>query len=167
MLISEPLAGGLREQVGREFAASQQYLALATYLDAQYLPRLAEFYYRQADEERGHGLKIVRFLVMAGAPVKVPAVPAPRHEFASVEEGVELSLEAERQVTRQFDEHVETARQAKDHQGEEFLRWFVTEQLEEVTTFEELLSVVRRAGPDGLLLVEQWLASRPAPHAEG
>lgn len=166
MLIHEKLIPGFHQQIVREFAASQQYLGVAAYFDRDSLPQLAAFFYRQSEEERGHALKFVRHLIDAGGPIALGAVPAARGEFASAEEAVALSLAAEEEVTRQISSLMEQAIQAEDHISQEFLRWFVSEQLEEVRTMEELLMVIRRAGPDGLLLVEDYMARRPAPHSE-
>ncbi|MGH2625155.1 MAG: ferritin, partial [Anaerolineales bacterium] len=166
MLISSKLEEALNRQVGREMGASLQYLAIAAHFDRLTLKQLARFFYRQSDEERGHALKFARHLVDAGASVALGAIPAARGEFASAEEAVALSLAAEEEVTRQIASLMEQAIQSQDHVSQEFLRWFVSEQLEEVRTMEELLTVVRRAGPDGLLLVEEYLARQPAPHAE-
>ena len=65
---------GLNEQIGREFAASQQYVAIAVYYDAQTLPALAAHFYRQAVEERNHAMMIVQYLLDADLPVAIPAV---------------------------------------------------------------------------------------------
>lgn len=167
MLIHEKLIPGFHQQIVHEFTASQQYLGIAAFFDRDSLPQLAAFFYRQSDEERGHGLKFVRYLIDAGGPVALGAIPAARGQFASAEEAVALSLAAEEEVTRQIGSLMEQAVQAGDHVSQEFLRWFVMEQLEEVRTMEELLAVIRRAGPDGLLLVEDHMARRPAPHSEG
>lgn len=165
MLIHEKLIPGFHQQIVREFTASHQYLAVAAYFDRESLPQLAAFFYRQSEEERGHGLKFVRHLIDAGGPVALGTVPAARGEFASAEEAVALSLAAEEEVTRQIGGLMDQAIQAEDHVSQEFLRWFVSEQLEEVRTMEELLMVIRRAGPGGLLLVEDHMARRPSPHS--
>jgi len=165
MLISDRLAKAMNEQIGREFAASHQYVNIATYFDSDSLSELAAFFYRQADEERMHAMKFVHYVTDAGGKVAIPAVPAPRHELDSAETAAKLSLEWELEVTKQINNLMNIAIEEKDHIGQDFLRWFVTEQLEEVSTMNELLAVIRRAGEEGLLFVEQFLARRPDPHA--
>ncbi|MBA2439388.1 MAG: ferritin, partial [Thermoleophilaceae bacterium] len=93
---------GLNEQVGHEFAASQQYVAIAVHYDAQTLPRLAAHFYRQAVEERNHALMLVQYLLDAGDRIAIPGVVAPQTEFADVVEPVRLALEQERRVTDQI-----------------------------------------------------------------
>jgi bacterioferritin B len=93
---------GLNEQVGHEFAASQQYVAIAVYYDAQTLPRLAAHFYRQAVEERNHAMMIVQYLLDADERVAIPGVAEPQTEFGDVVEPVRLALEQEKRVTEQI-----------------------------------------------------------------
>jgi ferritin len=147
----------MNEQIGHEMGASMQYIAIASYFDSETLPELAKFFYRQADEERDHAMRFVHFMVDVDAAVEIPAIPAPRSEFASAEEAVALSLEWERTVTQQIYDLVTIAQNDSNHIAVRFLDWFVNEQLEEVSTMGALLSLVRRAGESGLLHVEEYL----------
>ena len=147
----------LNTQVAREFAASQQYVAVAVHFDSETLPELAAHFYRQAVEERNHAMMIVQYLLDAGKPVVVPGVEAPLTAFSDAAEPVRLALEQERRVTEQIVELAGTARAENDLVGEQFLHWFLQEQREEVASMSALLAVVERAGPN-LLLVEEYLA---------
>ena len=71
----------VNEQIGREFAASQQYIAIAVYYDRETLPKLGAHFYRQAVEERNHAMMLVQYLLDAGESVVIPGVEAPRTEF--------------------------------------------------------------------------------------
>jgi ferritin len=148
----------LNEQVAREFAASQQYVAIAVYYDAETLPQLAAHFYRQAVEERNHAMMIVQYLLDADERVSVPGVAAPRTEFADAVAPVALALEQERQVTAQIVELARIARDEGDLVGEQFLHWFLQEQREEVSSMSELLALVQRASESNLLLAEEYLA---------
>jgi len=163
MLATDGLIEAFNGQIGHEMGASLQYIAIAAYFDSEALPELAQFFYRQAEEEREHAMKFVKFVVDVGGAVEIPALPAPRSAFGSAEEAVELSLESEQRVTRQIYELVEVARGESNHIAGRFLDWFLEEQLEEVATMGSLLQVVRRAGPDGLLHVEDYLARHKRP----
>lgn len=158
MLISQGMNQAVNEQIGREFGASLQYVAIAAHFDLQNLPRLAKHFYRQAEEERDHAMRLLRYLVDTGATVAIPAVSAPKGEFATAEEAVKLSLQWEEDVTRQIHSLLELALRENDYTTQQFLQWFVEEQLEEVSSMDRLLGVVRRAGEGGLLLVEEFLA---------
>ncbi len=104
-------------------------------------------------------MKFVKFLVDVGGRVSIPSVAAPQSGFASAAEAVGLSLSWERTVTEQIYGLVEIARADKNYIALRFLDWFVDEQLEEITTMDQLLSLVERAG-DNLLWVEERLARK-------
>jgi bacterioferritin B len=147
----------LNEQIAHEFAASQQYVAIAVHYDSDTLPQLAAFFYRQAVEERNHAMMIVQFLLDADLPVTIPGIEAPRTDFANAKEPVALALEQEKRVTEQIVGLVALAREEGQLVGEQFLHWFLQEQREEVSSMSDLLATVERAG-DNLLLVEEYLA---------
>jgi ferritin len=167
MMLSEKLLVAMNEQVGHEFSASLQYVSIAAYFDGQDLAELAKFFYRQADEERDHAMKFVRFVVDAGGGVEIPAMAAPKAGFGSAAEGVTLALEGEKKVTDQIYRLVDIASGDSNYIAVRFLDWFVNEQFEEVSTMQSLLAVVERAGEDNLLQVEEYLVREGEPHATG
>jgi ferritin len=148
----------VNEQIGYEFGASQQYIAIAVYYDSETLPQLAAHFYRQAVEERNHAMMLVRFLLDADQPVKIPGVEAPRTGFADAVEPVALALEQERRVTSQISALTALAREEGEFVGEEFLNWFLKEQREEVSSMSDLLKLIERAAESNLLLAEESLA---------
>jgi ferritin len=150
-------AAALNEQIGHEFAASHQYVAIAVYYDEQTLRQLAAHFYRQAVEERNHAMMMVQYLLDADAPVEIPGLDPPKTSFGNAVEPVALALEQEKRVTDQIVKLVGTAREEGELVGEQFLHWFLQEQREEVASMTELLHVVER-GKDNLLLVEEYLA---------
>ncbi len=158
MLISADMNAALNEQIGHEFGASIQYVAIATYFDGEGLPQLAERFYTQATEERDHAMRFVKYLVDADGQVEIPAIPAPRARFRSAEEAVQLSLTWEMTVTQQINALVDLAIRQNDHMTKNVLDWFVNEQREEVASMDTLLRMVKRAGESGLLFVENYLA---------
>jgi bacterioferritin B len=147
----------LNEQIGYEFAASQQYVAIAVYYDAQTLPRLAHFFYRQAVEERNHAMIMVQYLLDAGADTQVPGVDAPRTDFGDVVAPISLALDQERRVSDQIGELARVAREEGDYASEQFTQWFIKEQVEEVATMSALLAVAERLR-DKPMDIEQYLA---------
>lgn len=157
MLASERLIQVFNQQIGNEMGASIQYIAIASYFDSETLPQLAAFFYRQSEEERLHAMKFVKFVNDVGGRVRIPDLPAPKDDFASAEAAVAAALEWEQDVTRQIYDLVEMAKEDRSYVAVRFLDWFVEEQLEEVTSMNDLLAVIRRAGPDRLLFVEEYL----------
>lgn len=158
MLISKKMNDALNEQIGHEFGASIQYVSIATYFDGEGLPELARHFYRQSSEEREHAMRFVKFVVDADGDVAIPAIAAPRAKFASAEEAVKLSADWEMQVTKQITTLMDQAIKENDHLTSNFLQWFINEQLEEMSSMDTLLRMIRRAGESGLLFVENYLA---------
>jgi bacterioferritin B len=147
----------LNEQIAYEFSASQQYVANAVYYDAQTLPRLAAFFYAQAVEERNHAMMMVQYLLDSDAQVTIPAVTAPETEFDDVVAPVALSLDQERRVSDQIAALTEVARDEGDYLSEQFVQWFLKEQIEEVASMSSLLAVVQRSSDDPMQ-IEDYLA---------
>ena len=141
-------ASRLNAQIGNEFGAHQQYVACAVYYDSEALPQLAGFFYRQALEERDHAMMMVQFLLDTGSEVTIPGVEAPRARFEDVVEPIALALEQEQRVSEQINALAATARQEGDFTSEQFMQWFIREQIEEVATMSNLLRVAARSRAD-------------------
>ena len=159
----------LNEQIGYEFAASQQYIAIAVHYDEQTLPQLAAHFYHQSVEERNHAMIMVQYLLDAGSDVKIPGVAAPQTDFDDVVAPVALALAQEKRVTEQIAELVKLARDETDLVAEQFLYWFLQEQREEVASMSDLLTVVERSKND-VMTVEDFLAREaggPSPLEQG
>jgi ferritin len=150
-------ADALNEQIANEFAASQQYVAAAVYYDAETLPRLATFFYRQALEEREHAMMMIRYLLDVGEGVRIPDIKAQQTSFADGSAPVRMALQQEQRVSDEIFALFELARELKDYRAEQFLQWFVKEQVEEVALMSDLLNVVERSR-DNLLLAEDYIA---------
>lgn len=163
MLTNDKVVAAINEQIGNEFGASLQYVAIAAYFGGEALPQLSQHFFKQADEEDQHALRFVNYLIDAGGRAVIPAISAPQSQFQSAAEAIKLSLDQEIQVTHQINALVELARAEKDYITMNFLQWFLSEQLEEVSSMDTLLKIVQRAG-DNLLRVEEYLA-RVGVHA--
>jgi ferritin len=146
----EDFAKALNKQIANEFAASQQYIAAAVYYDAETLPQLAAFFYRQAVEERNHAMMMVQYLLDTNQEVMIPPVDGPTREFADITAPVAMALEQEKQVGNEIEDLFKLARESGNYSGEQFLQWFIKEQVEEVASMTDLLAVVERAKDDPL-----------------
>ncbi len=160
MIISKELNDAINAQIGREFGASLQYVAIATWFDGEALKKLAELFYKQAEEENEHAMKFVKYLVDTGGSVVIPAVEAPKASFATAEEAVKLSLSWEQEVTRQVNHLYDIAVSKKDYAAQNFLDWFVEEQIEEESSMENLLKIIQRVGEKNLVMVEAYLSHK-------
>jgi ferritin len=144
MMISEKLNQAMNEQIGHEFGANMQYLAIAAHFHSRYLTLLANLFFEQAEEEKEHAMRI-------------PQIKAPQPEFESAVDAVEAALNWEMEVTRQINNLMDIAVSEKDYLARGMLQWFVDEQLEEINKMDQLLSLIRRAGENNLLMVEAYL----------
>ena len=157
MMISPELAKAINEQIGREFGASMQYLSIAGHFQIQKLNLLTKLFFEQADEEKVHALKFVHYVLDTQGELRIPAIAEPKPSFASAEEAVQAALTWETEVTGQINQLMNLAVSQNDYLAQNFLQWFIDEQLEEVNKMDQLLSVIRRAGERNLLMVEAYL----------
>jgi len=147
----------LNAQIGNEFTAHNQYLACAVHYDALAMPQMAACFYAQSLEEREHAMMMVKYLLDTDAAVAIPGVDAPVSEFADVVEPIELALAQEKRVTEQINGLLRVAREESDFASEQFMQWFIKEQVEEVATMSDLLAIVTRS-KDDLNDIEEYVA---------
>ena len=157
MMISDTLAKAFNEQIGHEFGASMQYVSIAAHFQRNHLTLLAKLFFEQAEEERQHAMKFVKYLLDTKADLRIPAIPSPAPTFPSAEAAVAAALKWEQEVTGQITKLMEIAVNENDYLGQSFLQWFIDEQLEEVVKMDRLLSVIRQSGERNLLMVEAYL----------
>ena len=153
----KPFADALNEQIANEFGAHQQYIGAAVYYESETLPRLAAFFYRQAVEERNHAMMMVQYLLDANQEVRIPDIEAKLTRFDDVIAPVRMALDQENRVTEEINALFKLARDNGYFQAEQFMQWFVKEQVEEVATMTDLLTVIEHAG-DNVLMVEDYIA---------
>ncbi|MEU6641386.1 ferritin [Saccharomonospora sp. NPDC046836] len=135
----------LQAQIQNEFHASQQYVALAVWFDNEDLPQLAKSFYEQAVEERNHAMALVQYMLDTNHHVEIPATGAVRNDFSGVRDLVELALEQEKEVAADIRAIARAARDEDDYTGEQFVQWFLKEQVEEIAKMTTLLNIVDRA----------------------
>ncbi len=157
MLISDTINAAFNAQIGHELGNSNQYIAIAAWFDGQSLKGLAKMFYQQAEEERGHALKFVEFIVDAGGQVEIPAIAAVQNTFTSAEAAAQLALDAEVRTTGQINDLMTLAIDEKNYAAQNFLQWFVNEQVEEIATASTNLDIIKKAGSN-VLMVEAYLA---------
>ena len=164
MLISAKLAKAFNEQIGHELGASLQYISIAAHFYTRSLTLMARLFGDQADEERQHAMKFVKYLQDTNGGLQIPSIPAPTPTFASAEAAVQAALKWEREVTRQITALMDLAIKENDYLAQSFLQWFIDEQLEEVVKMERMLAVVKHSGEKNLLMVEAYLVHIDKAH---
>ena len=161
---SERFVDALNDQVAREFAAAHQYTAIGAYYADETYPQLSSFFYKQAEEEREHALKMVGYLQDTNSPVTFTSIDAPRNEFEDHIAPIRLALEQEKSVTVSISELFEVARDTRDFRSEQFLQWFLEEQTEEESSMTDLLAVAERTASVPMLLEEYLARETPGKH---
>ena len=165
-MASERFVAALTDQIGREFAAAHQYVAIGNYYAAETYPQLSAFFYSQAEEEREHAMKMVNYLIDRGVQPDIGGVNAPNAGFGDHVEPIRLALEQERHVTVKISELFEIARETRDYASEQFMTWFLDEQVEEEAAMGDLLAVAERTVSVPMLLEEYLARDKPGARPE-
>ncbi|NJK90862.1 MAG: ferritin [Blastochloris sp.] len=152
----------INEQVGHEMAAFLQYVALSCWLESEVLPELSKYFAKQADEERSHAMKMLGYLNDTDQKITIPAIPQPVSSFASVEEAIVLAHAQELRVTQQIEAIYNKASEHGDRLTQNFMQWFLEEQVEEVSAMDALLKITRRA-ENNLFRIEDYIARTGHP----
>ena len=164
MLISRDLATAFNQQIGNEFGASMQYVSIAAHFQQRQLTLLAKLFMDQAEEERMHAMKFVKYMLDTKGDLLIPAIAAPKASFKSAEDAVAAALAWEQDVTRQIGQLMDIAVKESDYLAQSFLQWFIDEQLEEVVKMDRMLGVIRQSGEKNLLMVEAYLVHIEKAH---
>ena len=158
----------LNDQVALEGAASNSYLAMASWCEVTGYDGAANYFYAQSDEERTHMLKIIHYLNDMGAASTIPVIKSPLSTFKSLEGIIKIALKNEQAVTAAIHKMVEITQKEKDHSTYAFLEWFVNEQVQEETKFETILQKFDLLGRDklGINEIDKFLAVEAAASSE-
>ncbi len=145
----------LNEQVGKEAYASQLYLAMASWAETQGYEGISNWFYAQAEEERMHMMKFVRFINERGGHAIIPKIDMPPKTYKGVPEIFKAALEHEQMVTASIDKIVDLAVAEKDHATNNWVQWFVTEQVEEETSVQNILDKLKLLGDKNIYLFDR------------
>ncbi|MCL6459343.1 MAG: ferritin [Gorillibacterium sp.] len=161
-MLSDQLFEKLNDQMNFEFFSEHAYLALASYCSSESWEGFSNFFIQQAAEEKMHGMKIFRFLCDLGKRPRINGFESPEKEINSVLGAFESAYAHEQVVTKRFYDISDVAMNEREHVTMQFLKWFIDEQVEEESTFDSLVSRLRRIGNDGnaLLILDSELGKR-------
>lgn len=151
-VLKDEIVDIINKQVKMEAQSSAAYLAMAAWCDKEGYDNCAEFFFKQSDEERKHQLKFFHYLVDMECEAISPAVDQSQHEFDKLRSVFEKALEMEIAVTDAIHDIVRLCRKEGDLATEEFLRWFVTEQIEEEYVARRCLELFDVLGEDKIAL---------------
>lgn len=155
MKISDEMKKQLNEQIAMEANASQIYLAMASWTQAKGYEGAASFFYGQSAEERVHMLKFIGYVNTVGAEAVIPKIDKPPADTFETLEGIlATALKYEQATTKAIHRMAKTAQKDIDYSTFDFLSWFVKEQVEEESQFEDLLQKFELIGRDGIAINE-------------
>lgn len=149
-MLKKSINEALNEQIAMEAYASNYYLAMASWCEQKGLEGSAQFFYKQADEEREHMMKIFRYVNEADGHAHAPAINQPDLEFESFNSLFEIALNHEKKVTKSIDQILKLATEANDFRTQNLLQWFVDEQLEEENQMQTILDKLNLIGDSGV-----------------
>ena len=161
-MVSENMEKAINEQLNAEMYSGYLYLSMAAYFEDQDYPGFAQWMRVQAQEELDHAMKFYDYLNTRGARVTLTAIEAPQTEWDSIEAVFKHVLEHEQMVTSLINNLVDIAIEEKDHATNQFLQWYVEEQVEEEESAMEVLGKIKRAGGAAniLYMLDSELRSR-------
>ncbi len=157
MKISQKLNNAINKQIGEELKASNGYANMAAYFNGLGLLKLTAMFFEQSAEEREHAMKFLHYLLEVEGEVAIPAIPAVPDKFESVKAAFEMALRWEKEVTGKINQLMDLAVEEKDYAAQDFLRWYVTEQVEEEATMSHLVLVSEQLQDRSPLLIENHL----------
>ena len=157
MKISQKLNDAINKQIGEELKASNAYANMAAYFNSLGLLKLTAMFFEQSEEEREHAMKFLHYLLEVEGDIAIPAIPEVPHKFDSVKAAFQAALSWEKDVTGKISHLMDLAVEEKDYASQDFLRWFITEQVEEEATMSQLLLVAEQLKDRSPLMIENFL----------
>jgi ferritin len=161
-MLDKKMSDALNYQVNRELYSGYLYLSMSAFFEDTDMPGFANWMRVQAQEELSHAMKLYDYLVTRGARVVLTEIETPPSEWESPKAVIEHVYEHEQMVTGLINGLVDLAMELSDHATNNFLQWFVAEQVEEEESASGILQKVNLAGesPSGLYMLDNELATR-------
>ncbi len=161
-MLSAKMQKTLNTHLNEEFYSSYFYLSIAAYFEAKNLKGFANWFRIQTQEEHMHGMKFFDFILQKGGKVTLAQIAAPKVEWNSISEVFAETLKHEQKITGLINKLVEVSMLEKDFATNNFLQWFVTEQVEEEANVEEIIQKIEMIGDNksGLYMLDNELATR-------
>ena len=163
-MLSKKMQDALNKHLNEEFYSSYLYLSMAAHFEEENLKGFANWFKIQSQEEYMHAMKFYAFIVQTGGQVILKEIGAPKTSWKSVMDAFKDTLAHENKITGLIHKLVDQSMQAKDYATNNFLQWFVTEQVEEVSTVEEIIHKLEMIGDNkgGLYMMDRELGARAA-----
>jgi ferritin len=166
-MISDTLRDEINEQIKYEMYSAYMYLAMSAWCAERNLSGFAHWMNLQAQEEVDHAMRFFNFLLERGARVELQTIDAPPSDYGDPVAVMEKSLEHEKFVSSRIHQLYKLAVEEGDYPAQVMLQWFVSEQVEEEASIDEIIERMKMFGSDGtsLFMVDTQLGARK-PEAE-
>ena len=166
-MLSKQIKDALDEQIKNEYFSSYTYLSMAAYCESINMQGFANWMRKQSEEELTHAMRLFDYVIDRDERVDLKAISKPHSKFKNLKEVFQMVLDHEREVTGMINKLYEQAISENDHATAVELQWFITEQVEEEKSANEILDKVKLAyNKDGkadgtaLLVLDSQLAER-------
>jgi len=161
-MISKKMQDALNKQLNAELYSSYLYLSMAAHFESTNMKGFANWMSMQSTEEYDHAMKFYKYIIDVGAKVTLTTIDGPKGKWTSPKQAFEDALAHEKKITKMINELADLAVTEKDHASNIFLQWFVTEQVEEVASVEDIVNKFEMIGDNksGLFMLDRELASR-------
>ena len=147
-MLSKVIEKALNDQIAVEAQSSQVYLAMASWAEVLGFEGIAQFMYSHSDEERMHMLKLIHFINERGGKATLPTLPAPKSDYSGVQELFEDLLSHELEVTSSINQVVKVCMENGDFTTNNFMQWYIAEQIEEEALARTILDKLKLVGSD-------------------
>ncbi|MDR1739015.1 MAG: ferritin [Candidatus Symbiothrix sp.] len=161
-MLSSKVEQILVEQVEKEGYSSNLYLAMASWAETEGFPGISDWFYAQANEEHGHMLKLIHYVIDRGGKAIIPAFKQPPVAWKSVQDAFQQALAHEQMVSKSINNIVGVCLEDKDYATCQWMQWFVTEQIEEESTVNAILDRLKLIGEGSLYNFDKDIMSMRA-----
>ena len=161
-MLNDTMNKALNDQLQAEFYSAYLYLSMAAYFEEQGLEGMANWMTVQFQEEQSHALKFYRYIVERGGRIELQTIEKPQRDWESPLAVFEASLDHERMVSSRINDLADMAVKTKDHPTHNMLQWFISEQVEEESTVDGIVTRMRLVGGEGhgLFMIDRELLTR-------
>jgi ferritin len=168
-MINKNVEKAINEQIKKEEFSSRLYLAMAIWCEVNGFPGAAAFLYKHTEEERMHQLKFIHYLNDRGGKAVLYNLEQPSGDYSSLLDLFKKVMVHEEFITQSINDLYGLTVNEKDYTTGNFLQWYITEQIEEESTFRNILDQISLVGDDkaGMFFIDKELgglaATKPAP----
>ena len=161
-MLSKKMEDALVKHINKELHSAYIYMSMAAHSTSMGLKGFSTWFLAQYHEEMMHGMKMYEYVQSQGGEIILSAIEAPPRDFASAIDMIQKTLDHERYMSKNINDLLEVAIAEKDHATQIFLHWYVTEQVEEEDTVNEILAKLKLIGKDAnaLLMMDKELGAR-------